>query len=297
MIITTAIGPRLVVAHHTVGPAAAAGRAGAAPVAPRRQGTDDRPARRHRPRGRRGRASGVPARDHAAALPGRHPGGAESRRFRRGISSMGRRSHWRRRPRPRTASSCTPRSTSAPPPTTGSASTPRSWCRPRVSWWRAPASCTSRSPPAITRTPTFRAGPADDNPYPVLRARRSRRPHRDADLLGRMVPRSRPQLFDRRRRNRRLPNGDRVRAEVPRIRYAAPVAAGDRGQRHQQRAVHGGAEPDGRRGQPVRSTARRSSPTRTAACWCRRRATRRPCWWPTSTWISGVTGWSSSRSC
>ena len=38
------------------------------------EGAGGRPSRRHRPGGGRGRASGLPARDHAAALPGRHPG-------------------------------------------------------------------------------------------------------------------------------------------------------------------------------------------------------------------------------
>ena len=54
---------------------------------------------------------------------------------------------------PSTASTSTPRSTSAPR-TAGSATTPRSSSGPTARWSRARASCTSRSPPATTRTST-----------------------------------------------------------------------------------------------------------------------------------------------
>ena len=52
-------------------------------------------------------------------------------------------------------------------------------------------------------------------PVPGVRPRRPGRPHRYADLLGRMVPGGGPQLLARRRRNRRLPNGDRLGAVFP----------------------------------------------------------------------------------
>ena len=52
----------------------------------------------------------------------------------------------------------------------------------------------------------------------------------------------------------------------------------------------------GDRGRRSRSTARRSSPTPTAASSCRRRATSPPCSSPTSTSTSAATGWRSSRS-
>ena len=47
---------------------------------------------------------------------------------------------------------------------------------------------------------------------------------------------------------------------------------------------------------PLRSTARGSSRTRTAACSCRRPAMSRPSWSPTWISTSGATGWSSSPS-
>ncbi len=65
----------------------------------------------------------------------------------------------------------------------------------------------------------FRAGPGGRRPVSGLRARWPRCPHRHADLLGRVVPGSRPQLLARRRRDRRLSDGDRFRADVPRLRY------------------------------------------------------------------------------
>jgi hypothetical protein len=81
----------------------------------------------------------------------------------------------------------------------------RSWCRPPVSWLPHPAAYPDF---LVTRTPT--SGP-DLRATPTrCTARRSGRPHRHADLLGRMVPGGRPQLLARRRLNRRLPNGDRL---------------------------------------------------------------------------------------
>ena len=164
MITLTAAGPRPVVAHEPVAPAAAAGWAGAAPLACRLEGAGDGPSRRHRPGGRRGRASGLPARDHAAAIPGRHSRPDPIRALRPRIWSADRLSNWPPKRRSPTASSCTPRSTRAPGPTTDWATTPRSWFRPPVSWWPAPASCTSRSRPATTRTPTSGPDPPTTTP-------------------------------------------------------------------------------------------------------------------------------------
>ena len=165
--ITLTAQSRTVVAHQPVGPSAAACRPGAAPVAPRCQGAGDGSSRCHRPGGRRRRASGLPSGDHAAAVPGRHPGRPQSGCHGRGSGRRADLRTGRRGRRSPTASTCTPRCTRTHPPTTASGSTPRSWFRPQASWWPAPASCTSRSPPATTRTPTSEPDPPDGDPYPV----------------------------------------------------------------------------------------------------------------------------------
>ena len=56
------------------------------------------------------------------------------------------------------------------------------------------------------------------------------------------------------------------------------------------------APPSGTGDPASRSTGRRSSPTPTAGCSCRRPATSPPSWWPTSTSTPAGTGWRCSRS-
>ena len=179
--------------------------------------------------------------------------------------------------------------------TAGSASTPRSSSRPTASSSRAPASSTSRSPPATTRTATS-ARPAG--------RRRASRSSRSAtarfglpDLLGPVVPRARARLLRSRG------------AEV----LVYPTAIGsepdhpdfDTQPLWEQVIVANGIANGtfmvavnriGDRAAADASTARRSSPTPTAACSSRRRATSPPCSSPTSTSTSAATGSSCSRS-
>ena len=275
---------------------AAAGRTGPAPLAARPRRARRRPARRHRPRRRTRRRGGVPARDHAAALPRRHPGRAEPHRAGRGPGRTAPPSSWPPRPRPPTASSCTPRCTRSPPTPTVWATTPRSWSPPTASWWAAPASCTSRSRPGYYEDTYFRPGPADD-PYPVYAPGRSGRAHRHADLLGRMVPRGRPQLLARPApRSSSTPPPSAPSRSSP---TSTPARCGSRSS--SPTASTAGCSWWCPTGSATRarsaSTVRRSSPTRTAECWCRRPATRRLCWWPTSISTSAATGWNCSRSC
>ena len=109
---------------------------------------------------------------------------------------------------------------------TASATTPRSSSRPTASSSPAPASCTSRSPRATTRTTTSARARRDDDGLPGRRARRGA--VRLPDVLGPVVPRARARLLARRRRGDRLPDRDRLRARPPGLRHRAAVGAGDR---------------------------------------------------------------------
>ena len=115
---------------------------------------------------RRGRAARVPAGADAQPLLRRRPAGpAGGRRRARGAA---RRRHaslrgarWRARP----VSTCTPRCTSAPTASDGLGYNTAILVAPgRRAASRARASCTSRSPPATTRTATSGPGPADARP-------------------------------------------------------------------------------------------------------------------------------------
>ena len=128
------------------------------------------------------------------------------------------------------ASTCTRRCTSAPTGPTGSATTRRSWSPPTGGSCRGPASSTSRSPPATTRTATSGPDRPTATPFPLTAARHRRRrgPARLPDVLGSVVPGARSRLLARGRRGADLPDGDRLRARPSRFRHPAAVAAGDR---------------------------------------------------------------------
>ena len=218
-------------------------------------------------RPRRARAGRLPARADAVALPGRHA----CPRARRATSPRTSRPA-RRSPSPRdaaraTASSCTPRCTSAPTGGDGlgfnTAVARRPVGRARGA---ARARPTSRSPPATTRTSTSaRARPT--TPYPVYAPDGPRRAARPADLLGRVVPRGRARST--RSAARRWSSTRPPSAPSPTIPTSTPSRCGSR-------SSSATASPTdcswscptayGDRGRASPSTARRSSPTRTAAC-------------------------------
>ena len=99
-----------------------------------------------------------------------------------------------------------------------------------------------------------------------------------------------------RRRGDRVPDRDRLRARPSRLRHRAALGAGDPRARHQQRHVHGGAEPHrDRRADHVLRLVVRQRPVRARArAGAARR--RRPCSSPTWISISAGTGSRCSRS-
>ena len=160
----------------------------------------------------------------------------------------------------------------------------------------ARASCTSRSPPATTRTATSGPGPTTRRPIPVVElgdgAASASRPAGTSGSPSSRAP---------------------TRSPAPRC-IVYPTAIGSEpdhpdfdteplweqviiGQRHRQRHVHGRRQPHRQRAAADVLRLVASSPTPTAACSCRRRATSRPCSSPTSTSTSAATGWRCSRSC
>ena len=175
--------------------------------------------------------------------------------------------------------------------TTDWASTPPSSCRPEGELLARTRKTHIPSPPATTRTSTSGRAPTAMTPT---------RCTRPAELDGARL--DMPTCWDEwfpevarlyslgGRRAPGLPHGHRLRAGPPGLRHPAVVAAGHCGQRHCQRAVHGGPQPMGQRRRRSTSTVPPSSPIPTAGSSPRRRGTNPPCSSPTSTSTSAGTG-------
>ncbi len=169
--------------------------------------------------------------------------------------------------------------------------TRRSSSGPAAICSRARASSTSRDR-RYYEDHYFRPGPPEDGaPVVALAGAHFGIP----DLLGPVVPRARARVLAGRRRGARLPDRDRLGARPPRLRHRAAVGARDRRERHHQRHVHDRRQRIGTE-EPLTFYGSSFISDPYGRSSCRRRATSRRCWWPTSTSTSAGTGSSSSPS-
>ena len=242
--------------------------------------------------GRPRRADRLPARGDALALPRRHRcPTARASELAEDLETGPTVDLRPRGRRARTTSTSTPRCTGAPTPATASGLNTAIIVAPSGEIVAAhqqaahPGDRRLLRGQVLPRRPGRRRGPV-----PACTTSPGCPAARPADLLGRVVPRGRPRL---------------LASPAPNV-VVYPTAIGsepdhpdfDTQPLWQQVIVgngianglfmvvpephrHRDASRTARRATP--STARRSSPTRTAACWCRRRATSRACSSPTST--------------
>ena len=165
-----------------------------------------------------------------------------------------------------------------------------------MSWWAAPASCTFPISAGYYEDTYFRAGPADGDPYPVYE------PDGLAARIG--MPTCWDEWFPEVARNYSL-GGAEIVVYPTAIGSEPKFPAFDTQPLWQQVIVANG----------INSGLFMVVPNRTGdegslsfygssfisdpygRVLVQHRVTRRPCWSPTSTWISGATGSSCSRSC